>query len=352
MKEWSQPCHNKLTASIFLDTNILSYLLDQSYPALTSLVTFFSQKCCVKLVSSDFCQLELVGIRKREHYLRAVIEKANANNVLVNCSSLLKYHNQYNCVEIDFQQVLPTIRQKVDEDLNKIVSNYGVKFDNIFHEYLFAPARDICLLSKISKEDSFVIASALNPQPNLYEHICFIITHDGDFVKWHKEVEDILKTTVYDYYNLSYPVLIDQRQAFGCNLDKGEFDTDRILKNFYKEYISKNSEYYIGTTLVPTGDNMPHNMIALKTKVGVTIRQQQYITIISKDFDFCITTSNRVTFYHRNSQVEENSIMEKANIVTCLFENINEELPEETYKEILSELQKKDHIVFYHPDSW
>lgn len=47
MKEWSQPCHNKLTASIFLDTNILSYLLDQSYPALTRLVTFFSQKCCV-----------------------------------------------------------------------------------------------------------------------------------------------------------------------------------------------------------------------------------------------------------------------------------------------------------------
>lgn len=44
--------------------------------------------------------------------------------------------------------------------------------------------------------------------------------------------------------------------------------------------------------------------------------------------------------------------MEKANIVTCLFENINEELPGETYKEILSELQKKDHIVFYHPDSW
>ena len=58
-----------------------------------------------------------------------------------------------------------------------------------------------------------------------------------------------IKTTVYDYYNLSYPILIDQRQAFGCNLDKGEFDTGRILKNFYKEYISKNSGdikcYYI-----------------------------------------------------------------------------------------------------------
>ena len=87
-------------------------------------------------------------------------------------------------------------------------------------------------------------------------------------------------------------------------------------------------------------------MIAIKTKVGVTIRQQQYITIISKDFDFCITTSNRVTFYNRNSQVEENSIMEMANIVTCLFENINEELPEETYKEILSELQKKRSYSF------
>lgn len=352
MKEWSQLCHNKLTASIFLDTNILSYLLDQSYPALTSLITFFSQKCCVKLVSSDFCQLELVGIRKREHYLRAIIEKANANNVLVNCSSLLKYHNQYNCVEIDFQQVLPTIQQKVNEDINKIVTNYGVKFDNIFHEDLFAPARDICLSSKISKEDSFVIISALNPQPNLYERICFIITHDGDFVKWHNEVEGILRTNVYDYHNLSYPILIDQRQAFGCNLDKGDFDADRILKNFCKEYISKNDEYYIGKTLVPTGGNMPPNMIALKTKEGVVIHQQQYITIISKDLDFCITTSNRVTFYHRNAQVEDNSTMGNANTVTCLFENINEDLPEETYKEILSELQQKDHLVFYHPDNW
>ena len=133
---------------------------------------------------------------------------------------------------------------------------------------------------------------------------------------------------------------------------KGDFDADRILKNFCKEYISKNDEYYIGKTLVPTGGNMPPNMIALKTKEGVVIHQQQYITIISKDLDFCITTSNRVTFYHRNAQVEDNSTMGNANTVTCLFENINEDLPEETYKEILSELQQKDHLVFYHPDNW
>ena len=352
MKKWSQPCHNKLTACIFLDTNILSYLLDQSYPALTDLINFFSQKCCIKLVSSDFCQLELVGIRKREHYLRAIIEKSQADKVLVNCSSLLKYHNQYNCVEIDFHQVLPTIQQKVKEDIDKIVTDYGVKFENVFHTDLFAPARDICLYSKISKEDSFVIASALNPRPNSYENVCFIITHDGDFVKWHTEVESTLKANVYDFYNLTHPILIDQRQAFGCNLDKGIFNADIILRNFYKEYINRTGKYYIGKTIVPVGANMPPNMIALKTKAGVPIRQQKYITIISKDFDFCITTSNRVTFYHKNSVVEDNSTMENnANILTCLFENINEDLPEEIYKEILSELQKEEHLVFYHPDN-
>ena len=60
MKSWSQDCLGRMKAVLFLDTNILSYLVDNTYPQLTNIITNFKDTSVVNLISSEFCQLEFV----------------------------------------------------------------------------------------------------------------------------------------------------------------------------------------------------------------------------------------------------------------------------------------------------
>ena len=250
MKTWSQDCLGKMKAVLFLDTNILSYLVDNTYPSLTKMLSDFRDTCVIDLISSDFCQLEFVGIRKREHYLRSIIKKASNEGIIVNCSSLLKNYNQFECREVLFTDVLPDIQSHVKEDIEKITRDFGIDFCCKFHKDLIQPISEVCLHSKISKEDSFVIVSAANPMPSIYNSVCFVLTHDRDFNKWYGEAQNEL-SIIYQNNNIPEPTMVHQNNAFGADLDKEIYDFSAIKKSFMKQFIKKNNNYYLGQTVVP-----------------------------------------------------------------------------------------------------
>lgn len=355
MKVWSQDCLGQMKASLFLDTNILSYLVDDTYPSLTRMISDFKQTCVINLISSEFCQLEFVGIRKREHYLREVIEIARKDEKIVNCSSLLKNYNQFECREIDFSIVLPNIREKVNKDLEKIVTEYGIEFNCKIHTDLFVPIKEICLHSKISKEDSFVIISALNPMPSRYNNVCFVLTHDRDFNKWHNQAQEDL-SIIYNNYHLPEPIMIHQSNAFGTDLDvANKYDYNNIRNNFMELFIEKNSKYYLGKTIVPYGVNLPFNIFALKAKTRNPILLKKYITIIGKNLDFSVTTPFPVSFYHRNNKVEDGTVFDEngENIISGLFEQNDIKIfTEHEYDELLSLIKQDGNYVFYHCDTF
>lgn len=357
MKSWSQDCLGKMKAVLFLDTNILSYLVDETYPLLTRMISDFRDTCVIDLISSEYCQLEFVGIRKREHYLRSVIKKASEDYKTINCSSLLKYHNQFECREIDFHTILPDIRSAVNEDIKRIVRDFDISFTCKIHSDLFLPISEICLHSKISKEDSFVIISSVNPQPNRYNPVCFVLTHDRDFNKWHTQAQAEL-SQIYQAHQLPEPIMIHQNNAFGINLDSTTYDFTTIKENFMEQFIAKNDAFYLGRTIEPKGDNAPHGMFALHIATQNPILTNKYITIIGKDLDFCITTPTPIRLFHRNSEIENGFVFKQVgeDIVTGIFlqeSPANEKLfTDEEYMDILVQIQSEGNYVFYHCDTF
>ena len=357
MKSWSQDCLGRMKAVLFLDTNILSYLVDNTYPQLTNIITNFKDTSVVNLISSEYCQLEFVGIRKREHYLREVIKNASDNDKIINCSSLLKNHNQFDCREVQFEEILPNIRSAVNNDISHIVSEFGIDFCCKIHEDLFLPISEICLHSKISKEDSFVIVSAVNPLPSQYNNVCFVLTHDRDFEKWHRQAQAHLSTIYHDYH-LPEPIMVCQTNVFGVNLDNNDpFEFDSIKERFMETFIERNQSFYLGKTMIPYGDNAPNNMFALHSVTSNRILANKYITIIGKDLDYSITTPTPITFFHERAAVENGVVFGRGveNIITGLFsqqDSADETVfSDEDYQEILSLIRAEGNYVFYHPDS-
>lgn len=50
--------------------------------------------------------------------------------------------------------------------------------------------KNICLVSKISKEDSLVLISAVSPIRNNYNENCILLTNDADFNSWYEQAKD------------------------------------------------------------------------------------------------------------------------------------------------------------------
>lgn len=189
METWSQTPIKDFKVLFFLDTNILCYLVDGTHPNLNKFINYLADSPFSDLISSDYVLLEFIGVRKREHYLRAVLEKCKEDGIIVNLSSLLKFHNQYSSPEVDFESIIPRIKQSVNEDEENITTHYGIDFRCKFHIDLFEPTKNICLVSKISKEDSLVLISAVSPVGDDYNENCILLTNDADFNKWYQQAK-------------------------------------------------------------------------------------------------------------------------------------------------------------------
>lgn len=354
MKEWSQQYTERMKVSFFLDTNILSYLVDNSYPKLNALISQIKDLCLCELISSEFVEYEFMGIRKKERYFRTVLRQDDSQNCsMINISSLLKNHNKFECPEIDFYGAIPNIKKAVENDIEKVTSDYGILFTCVFHSNLYAPIRNFCLSSKISKEDSFVLISAIFPQDNSHNEICYILSNDKDFCSWYTEADEkIGLSSIYEEYSLEKPIIIYTRNAWNKNLIGGEeVNINDVKSCILKELKNRLNIFFLGESIKPTGEGCPRGVFALKVEKEKKVFNNMYITIVSKDLDFLITTNTTVQFWHCNRPVDTGtSFTGGDNIVTFEFEK-SKNMSDEVYQDILLSIREEGHYVFYHTDS-
>lgn len=346
MKSWSVRVPDNLRVGVFLDTNILCYLVDNTYPSLTQFIQDISTCCCVELISSDFCQIEFTGIRKREHYLRLIIEQSRAQNKTVNVSSLLKYHNQFGCEEIKFEDVIDEIETKVKSDIDRVVSEFGIKFTSM-NSQISSLARDICLNSKISKEDSLVLASA-GMDSNKQVIPCILLTNDSDFGKWYNEKKLILEK-IFTNYEIVLPHVLDIRQIWGYNLHDVCVPQEEMIIRLKDMLMVYNPKTYLGISFQPQQCilNKYPNLLAFHSRN--TIYQNKYVCELSADLQSFVNIPNKGAFYHKNALVDEGFVFAERSddIVTFLIDNMSKVYAEEDYQEILNMLQQSDNLVFY-----
>jgi len=173
----------KYRLKIALDTQILSYLLDETYPQLNDLISFLGDSSYVDLKCSGFSIYEFIEIRKREHYFREVVNVSRNNSTKVNFSSLLKYKNSWSAPELDYYNNYLKIKVAVEDDINKIYDDFNIDFETTqLHSQLWGPHKDLVLTSKISKEDSLVLLSNAYPDNEDLEEYLILLSNDEGFV--------------------------------------------------------------------------------------------------------------------------------------------------------------------------
>lgn len=350
MKEWSSDCLGQSKVKIFLDTNILSFLVDNTYPALTEAIQLLNELCITELISSDYCKNEFVGIRKREHYLRSFVEKAQEGGKQVNFSSLLKYHNQFELDEVNFYDILDAIRSSVLSDMERITTNFGIQFKCVMHALLINVANEICLSSKISKEDSIVMVSATSPDVGRIQKSTMLLTKDADFVKWYSE--EVVKAdidAIFERYGIPIPNLINIRDFLGIPLNCDHLDSQILKERIVAQFKQTNINSYLGRTVVPTGERTPKDVYAIKPELEQPIPQNAYLIVIGKELDFVYYLPNQAEFYHKNQLIENGTTFHDGAdcIISARCSWVEDSFDShDVYIDLLQELRKEGNLVF------
>ncbi|KAA6327506.1 hypothetical protein EZS27_023509, partial [termite gut metagenome] len=343
--------------TFFVDTNILSYLIDETYPLLNEFVKYLKESPVINLVSSEYALLEFIGVRKKEHYFRAFLQHTQASGKVVNLSSFLQYHNEFSLPECDFYTLLPTIKSNVDSEKDRISSEFGITFCNGFHRNLFNLTSDICLSSKISREDSLILVSALLPCEGIVNQNVIILTNDKNFHDWFYDTN--IQTNVdrvFQNHDIPKP---DLRHLKKINIDgqilnlTSDVELDKLIASFNSflknTFINNLSSLFIGRTFVPQGESFPFDCICFKAEVNKSIQNHKYLTIIGEDLDFIYNIPHRIELWSGIPIREDSITVTERNNNLSFRLNIDDNILEKAAT--LAKLRESNNLVFLHPNN-
>jgi hypothetical protein len=353
MESWSHSPVKEFKTQFFVDTNILCYLTDNTYASLNKFITCFKDSPFVELISSEYVLLEFIGVRKKEHYLREAVTQTQAQGKQINMCSMLKDYDRYSLREMDFYTLLPSIKNKVDAEKDEISSNFGISFNCGFHQDLFNPTSDVCLSTKISREDSLVLISSIIPKRGETNENVILLTNDSDFKKWYTETNI---DHIFELYSIPKP------EIHGISTIKGEqtlnlFQTvedDEIERHvvvcLHKILRGRLSDFYMGITFTPTGDDFPNDCLCFETLIDKSITNNKYLTIIGKNLDFVYNTETAVSFWNNGQRIaDEGFIATEGNSYLSFKVEIDDANPEKG--NILAKLKEEGNLIFVHPDN-
>lgn len=356
MEEWSAESE-KFRVNFFLDTNILCYLVDDTYPALTAFIKALAEMPVVSLFTSEYVLSELIEVRKKEDYYQEVVKRSKTDGRYINISSFIKYNKRYDIPHYSYGgDLVEPVTEQVNQDIDKIVYDFGITFDSKFNDQLLAPMKGICLSSKISHEDSLVLVSSLyKREEKLPSGKVILLTNDKDFVDWCQKAElDI--TRVLGNYGLSMPY-VERLWKIGCIFGENSTHWDltdinangeAIAKEYIKECIMlMYAKYYIGyVTHSEKVTKAPAHTLFLKVKAD-SLDNTIYTIILDKDLNFLYCPQKKADFYRDGHSLSEPFVptegQDKVGFVCEMREGEGEE--------IFDKINRYGNMVFIHPDS-
>jgi hypothetical protein len=360
MQTWSDQPVSNFKVKFYLDTNILSYILDNTYSGVTDTIKILGQLPFVDLVSSRFVVFELAGIRKREHYLREMVKTQSGTGTL-NMSSLLKYKDGYSAPELEFSLIKDQIKQKVEQELQTIVNIHYIDYKgNTLHDELLEPTVELCLSSKISKEDSLVLVSALLPVKQKPESDVSLITKDKQFSEAYDEFQLQPFLNSYTLCKPDVEYIKGIALADGTNVNLTHPSDDARLPGFWVEkikemLIKKNAHLFLGKTFPPhSPGNLPPHCICFKLNANTNLPNNIIVTFISKTLDFIYSIRISVKDFWNTTSIKAYPFVanQVVNISFLAFDADANNEPIPIPANIVSTLREDGHLVFIHPDSF
>ena len=342
----------KFQINFFLDTNILCYLIDNTYPSLTAFITALKEMSVVQLYSSEYVLAELFEVRKKEDYFHEVLERSKKDGKFINISSFIKYNKRYKIPDYEYKgDLAEAVKKKVNEDVEKITNEFKIDFLNSFNDRLLGPMKEICLSTKISREDSLVLVSSVykNSIEEVSERM-ILLTGDEDFYEWATNSRAEISTA----FNLGKTPDIVHIGCLGNGM-VGYTGGTRSLKTKI-ENVEELAIQYVKNCLMDTYKdrllgkvtirecaNAPKHMIAFKTETELKDKEL-YTFILTKNLSFLYSPKPKSKLYHCGKQIEVPFSPEGGNSIVTF---VCEENDEEVFKAV----NEEGNLIFIHPDS-
>lgn len=377
MLDWCKDIRplDQFTTKIYLDTNILIFLSDRSFVNLQEAFNILTANPFVQLTSSQYALFEYLENRKKKHYknhlqqakvqenLRAVnwINKRLLNPVSLHLSQKSnkiiedKYYYSYNIRGHSYLSIWSDVHNKVEKEITELKDSYLIKYDsNVFNNQLFEPTKQLCLSSRVSRQDCMIVTSAVFSDIDVKNKDIVIWTGDEDFYKAYHECDQ--RSSVFSGYeptiewinNLSHT---DGKKRISLNLRHTKIyaQLNSFIVNKLKEYILvKNHDSFLGRT-----DSAPKlkDIVFFQTETEVHYNPEGfYFTIISKNLNFHISSKNISSLWLDGKPlVETDYPIAKGSVisVTWLYNSKTEARSEE----IMKLLKQPGHLVFITPES-
>lgn len=354
MEKWSARLE-KFTINFFVDTNILVYLVDGKYPSLTAFIKALSETPVVGLYASEYVLSEFVGVRKQEDYFQAVIDKSRQEGKTINLSEFLRHNKTYEIKDYDYDLLKDVVKQKVDEEIDRVTHEFGITFLRNNNNLLVGPMKEVCLSTKISKEDSLVLVSSLfREKEEIITEPVILLTNDGDFCKYANLSKDYIGSVLAEE-GLQNPG-VEHMNTIGrvANYKEVKNLTQEIeginksvadyLKACMKELFG---EYYIGNTLKVNFKNAPAHTLGIDVKAP-ELKNGPFIAIVSKDVDYIYCPRAQADFHKGLDSIGDKFVPQKGDSHVSFVCDTEEVVVSD---EIFNRLNDDGNLVFIHPDS-
>uniref|UniRef100_UPI00404ADB72 hypothetical protein n=1 Tax=Gelidibacter sp. TaxID=2018083 RepID=UPI00404ADB72 len=349
---------------VALDTQLLAYLIDDSYPSFSRFYECLKNSPFVDIVCSRFVTFEYIGIRKLEHYLRKLYSSTGGK---MNFSSALKYRNEFKAPELDYQDCFNDIKLDIENELKKLNDDFGIQYDdNILHQDLWHPHKELLLSSRISKEDCLVLLSSIFPQEFKKEDHSIFLTNDDQFFKSFCGKDGYRMASIDDVFSnngLTKPETfnikkIGKKGSTVHNLTLSIKDelVDQFAADFIFNQISlKNEHLILGKTIkCDCSKELQKSMLCFDLETGIELPEKLYTAILYKVGNNLELYIHHEVFkdFHNVSKIESFPYVitedPKSRHITLL---LNEKGGSLLNADLMASLSSKDNIVFIHPDN-
>ncbi len=356
------PIDDNFRIKIALDTQILAYWIDKTYPNLSLFIEELSKSPFVDIVCSRFAIYEFVGIRKVEHYLRCLVYKTTKNGATPNFSSALKYKNEFNNPEIRYLEVSSEIKEKIEEELKQIDNLLDVDYHTLtFPNRLWEPHQDLVLSTRMSKEDSLLLMSSIFNDEFKEEDYLVLLTNDGQF---YRSIQDE-SGEIFQKHNLTKPKVYSLKEmnieGTTINLvsDKKE---EEIIKDFTTKFIlerikEKNEKLYIGK-VKPCPKECKGKLLCFGLEANV-LENNLYLSVLSKNLEYLYNIESKLTNFHAKREAIEEYPYTPIEYIDEKGEDISRNISVKVKKngdylskEDYSKISQTGDLVFIHPDTF
>ena len=354
MEKWSAQLE-KFTINFFVDTNILVYLVDGKYPSLTAFIKALSETPVVGLYASEYVLSEFIGVRKQEDYFQAVIDKSRQEGKTINLSEFLKHNKTYEIKDYDYDSLKDVVKQKVDEEIERVTREFGITFLRNNNNRLVGPMKEVCLSTKISKEDSLVLVSSLFQEKEvIITEPVILLTNDGDFCKYANLSKDYIGSVLAEEGLLNPGVehVNTIGRVANCKTVKNLTQEIEDINKCAADYLTACMkelfrEYYIGNTLKVNFKNAPEHTLGIDVKAP-ELKNGLFIAIVSKDMDYIFCPRAQADFHKGPNSIGDKFVPQKDDShvsFVCYTEEVV------VSDKIFNRLNDDGNLVFIHPDS-